>query len=506
MKNKEGLFSKNSYETQLEALLDSKKYSDESKGLILNILYKIENAYKDYQKIKPNVKLKNTIIDDIMETIQNRCDSIEIMNPERTQAKLYVDRRKKIIKTFPNEIDLLQAIYYIKTPYTKNIRNIFEKAILIALTKGLSLNGVEIIRDFNGWSWNNQLENDYTQYFNLIYQNLVSLLGENVLERIIFKENILEDLLENIRKKYGNEKSENFFAALVKCCLILYMNISEKNEQEVFYYLEKKKNELYEISNKSKYIMTVTKKNSEYIKNVSKIDSILRSETLIKKKYSELKDKKKYKDINVYKKCLIQYKIKLVDEISKNKRMSNPFEYIKEKNNIENEIKILNDIKICYNRKDNVFTSVINLQKKYIDCFYIKIEVYDLKKELINLIYELRYYNYLPVGNKKIKDLKDLEIERRNLQKKLVEKLCENKVIERFSKDHEKNYLIVKYIFETKIININKILIKLDYKDKKLYLEYYDENILEKTENIQFSNEDYDELLKKAIKKIKIFV
>ena len=95
---------------------------------------------------------------------------------------------------------------------------------------------------------------------------------------------------------------------------------------------------------------------------------------------------------------------------------------------------------------------------------------------------------------------------RRNLQKKLVAKLCENKVVERFSRDYEKNYLIVKYIFETKILNINKALIKLNYKDENLYLEYYDENILEKTENIKFSNEDYEKLLKKAIKKTKIFI
>ena len=153
-----------------------------------------------------------------------------------------------------------------------------------------------------------------------------------------------------------------------------------------------------------------------------------------------------------------------------------------------------------------MFASLINLQKKYIECFYIKIEVYDLKKELINLIYELRYYNYLPVNDKKIKELKELENERRNLQKKLVAKLCENKVVERFSRDYEKNYLIVKYIFETKILNINKALIKLNYKDENLYLEYYDENILEKTENIKFSNEDYEKLLKKAIKKTKIFI
>ena len=55
MKNKETLFSKNNYDIQLEEVLDKKEFDDEAKSLILGILYRIEESYKDYAKVKLNV-------------------------------------------------------------------------------------------------------------------------------------------------------------------------------------------------------------------------------------------------------------------------------------------------------------------------------------------------------------------------------------------------------------------------------------------------------------------
>ena len=71
MKNKETLFSKSNYDFQLEELLDKKDFDDEAKSLILNILYKIEEAYKDYAKVKFDTKLKWKIIEDLLNIINN---------------------------------------------------------------------------------------------------------------------------------------------------------------------------------------------------------------------------------------------------------------------------------------------------------------------------------------------------------------------------------------------------------------------------------------------------
>ena len=108
--------------------------------------------------------------------------------------------------------------------------------------------------------------------------------------------------------------------------------------------------------------------------------------------------------------------------------------------------------------------------------------------------------------NYKIKDVKELEVDLRNMQKKLTSKLCENKVIDTFARDYNINYNIIKYIFITKMININKIQLSMNYENKKLNVSYYDENVLEKEEKINFNEDDFNELTKKTNKKMRIII
>ena len=171
------------------------------------------------------------------------------------------------------------------------------------------------------------------------------------------------------------------------------------------------------------------------------------------------------------------------------------------------EVQCLKDIEILLKKDKAVYKALIQLQRQVISCLYKKIEVYDLKKELINLIYEMRYYNFLPVENeKKIKDIKELELDLRSIQKKLTNKLCENKAVDTFAKDYNINYNIVKYIFVAKLTSINKLQVLLKYQNKKLFLSYYDEKVLEDEEKINFSEDDLGELNKKMNKKMRIII
>ena len=55
---KEDIFSKIStignYNNELERVLEKKAFSEDVKNLLLNMLYKIENAYPDYEMVKKN--------------------------------------------------------------------------------------------------------------------------------------------------------------------------------------------------------------------------------------------------------------------------------------------------------------------------------------------------------------------------------------------------------------------------------------------------------------------
>ncbi len=504
MKGKETLFSKNNYDIQLEEVLDKKKFDDEAKSLILNILYKIEESYKDYSKVKVNVKLKSEIIEEIIDILENKCEKIEILNPEKSNKKFMVNRKAKEIKVIPNEVCLLEAIYYIKTPKLKQSMGIFDKTILKALNKGFSINNAEIIRDFNGWSWNNVIDNNNDKHYNLIYQDLLLLLGIEKLNKILFAKNIEEELLANLKELYGEKNANLIVSKLKSVCVSIYMQVNSKNEEEVKEYLDNKMKELLEINNKSEYISKITIENNKNMELVSKIENILKSKSLLVKNFNNNNIKQKYETIGEYKKSLKIARNKKIKLIKEKSNLINPFEYVKRKEVIENEIKSLSKI---ISKEKNIYVNLIELQRNVMMGLYRKIEVYDLKKELINLIYEIRYYNLLPVeNNQNINTIKELEVDLRNIQKRFVNKLCENKVVDIFSKDYNINYNILKYIFSTKMTNINKIQINLKYQNNKLYMQYFDENVIEAEQTINLSNDDFNELNKKIGKKMRIII
>lgn len=332
-------------------------------------------------------------------------------------------------------------------------------------------------------------------------------MGNSNLEEIIKSYNIRELLQDKFKELYGERNTSLLMNMLEKTCILIYMYNSSKNKKEVFDYLEKKKIELLEISNKSEYISKITIENNNNMKTVSKIENILKSESLILKKYNNAKIKQKYNNIDEYKESLNNMRKNKIEEINRNNNLINPFEYVKRKKNIEKEVQCLKDIEILLKKDKAVYKALIQLQRQVISCLYKKIEVYDLKKELINLIYEMRYYNFLPVENeKKIKDIKELELDLRSIQKKLTNKLCENKAVDTFAKDYNINYNIVKYIFVAKLTSINKLQVLLKYQNQKLFLSYYDEKVLEDEEKINFSEDDLGELNKKMNKKMRIII
>ena len=507
MKNKENLFSKNNYDIQLEQILENKQFSDDARSLILNILYKIDIAYKDYSKIKYDVKLKNEIIAEIINIVEHYCDNIEVVDPKNTKNKFTVDRDKKTIKVFPNEVSLLQALYYISTSEYKNKKNVFDKAIMNVVNKGKALNGTEIIRDFNGWSWNNAIDNNLSMYYNLIFQNLIILIGSKSLDALLKSGNFRQNLIGQLQSIYGEKKSEEIIKKINICSILIYMHNSKKNQNEVENYLKRQEKSLNLLENKSQYISKITLKNNKSMQTISKIENILNNRNLLEKKYLRPNIKERYKMLENYKEHLIRVHKKKSEEINRNARLISPFEYVKRKKSLNDEVELLQNIKNLSNKKSSVYTSIIDLQRSIISCFYKKIEVYDLKKELINLVYEIRYYNHLPLnGDTKIKDTKELDVDLRNVKKKLVTKLCDNKILDTFSKDYGTDYLILEYIFVTKTINITKLDVKLQYKNKKLFLEYYDENVLESNTNLNFSEDDFKDLTKRTDRKIKMFI
>ena len=64
------LFSRlKDYNSELEEVLDRKYFPANVKNLLLSMIYKIENSYKDYEIIKRVVRSKDEFLSELVETI-----------------------------------------------------------------------------------------------------------------------------------------------------------------------------------------------------------------------------------------------------------------------------------------------------------------------------------------------------------------------------------------------------------------------------------------------------
>ena len=171
--------------SKLETVLYKKKLSGDVKNLLLNMLYNITTSYNDYSIIKINVQDKNKFVENIISIIE-KCQSIEIVKPASDEGKEFikmgitckVDTYFKTIKVFPTERAMLFALF--KMNDTKMFLDEKYELIRIALpemlNEGRDINNIEIIRDFNAWSWNTLPSEISNIDCNLIYQNLQMLL------------------------------------------------------------------------------------------------------------------------------------------------------------------------------------------------------------------------------------------------------------------------------------------------------------------------------------------
>ena len=182
-------FNIKNYSNRLEKSLTKKTFSVVTKNLLSDMLYKIENSYEDYKDVKNEVKSKSAILEEIIKIIENDCEKIEIVKEKTSES----DRKEGKITTFLNAQKMLYEIYQIKREQFKvNDRyDIIQKALENTLNQGYSINGDEIIRDFDGWAWNVQEDEIEDKINNFLYQTLLLLVGNDFLceRRLYFKFN-----------------------------------------------------------------------------------------------------------------------------------------------------------------------------------------------------------------------------------------------------------------------------------------------------------------------------
>ena len=444
---KERIFSKfnfKNYNDELEEILEGKLFSFDVKNLLLSMLYKIENAYRDYKTVKVEVLSIKEIITYLIKTIKEKCFTIEFILPGE-EKDIVIDKQKGKIVCHPNETSLLSAIWYMgENNAPMVVKYQYEKEAIQKLLKiGSNISIEEVLRDFNGWSWDVIVGEIENINYNILYQSLLLLDGKR-----LFNLNIECDEKNSILIQKDKKEYVDFFRVLANCSLNLYKKENKDMEEKLKQVIQDRQEYLKKISDKRAFVEEITNEKKDCILQIEEIDKIINDTNLLKKEYTKrnesLPNKEKIFSISHLSDRLEKEREQLLKQIKRYNKMIEPKEFVKNKEKNEDELKFLQEE---YNVMDCV--------KAFLKCSKTKIESTQTKEEIIAWIYKIRYYCQLPIDNKSVlKDVNELKKAFKDVGNTLIKVAQKNKVWDLFTEDEELSYMIIKEQLDSKMISL----------------------------------------------------
>lgn len=466
------------------------------------MIYKLEGFYEDYRLVKNIDTTKDEFLNLILDTIKRYCDNIKLIEPEdaeilkKNNVLAVTNEKERSILCYPREDALLYAIADIMPKYFYISEHFeYKNSLQRTLVNGYNLNTLEILSDFNGWSWDSNIKQKKDFQDNLIYQNFAIIFGNLFLEE--WKERKTKDVDSfNEVKKYFAKT--NYFDSL---CKYLVFGLTDKEKTKTNKELEAKVKELEKISDKWTYFEEIKTSKLKYLKELEKLTLTLNNKDLMRKEYLEknkkLSAEKRIATLGTYKKMLDARKEKVVNEISRLTASMNPVNYMNYKRELEKFIQINSK------EEENKDEIVIQLQKEFIKalkdtCF----ETEDVES-LKNLIFKIRYYRYLYVTEEKqVKDIPELNVEVNKALKQVIQKLVAREELRKIANDNALNEEIIANILDTKVIDLEAIRFEMDIQENCLHIKTYEKEVFEKEFEIAgtFSKKNFDVKQKKVYK------
>jgi len=508
-------FVKKDYNNDLEEVLAKKNYSEEVKNLLQDSLYKTENAYKDYETVKKNVISIEDYIKNIINAVKQSCDEIDLIKPKIGQKETFsIDKENKKIVCFPSPKQLLYAINKIRK--FEDIIRIEPEFLNISLTNminlGNTITAIEPIRDFNGFAWSASISNIENYYYNLIYQDLIILSNNKLIDEWVNKNDEMVDYLdlfkEDLEKKYGKKYQKEILELLKKISILLEMNRNRLYKKELKKEKKEVEEELEAMQDKLKYLgdISILKKNIE--KNIKEIDIILNDKEKLTKEYEkrnkDLPLEQKIFSKKVLKRILANEREDYILELRKYNDKINCRNFSKYKKKYEYEAQYLNLVEIK-DIENEIFKSIMFFQKRILQAFKFKIKNATSRDEITKIIYELRYFNLMPVNEKsRICDVTNIKKMLIATKCAAIEKAYELKDFKDIFKDKTKNINVLKYLFNLKIIRLEDVGFKLIKEDDNIFVQFYDDDVLDEKYKIDTQIESR-ELKIRFNKKVKVF-
>lgn len=380
---------KKDYNNELEAILEKKYFNEDVKSILLNILYKIETAYKDYKKVKQDTETKDEYIEKIIDIIKNECEEIRLVKPYSEESKIIgnktflVEKNKKRIICYNVERKLLYCISKIskQEEIVKNNYFLVNKTLSNLINTGNNINTVEPLRDFNGYSWTTIPREIESIEHNLIYQNLIILVGNKFLNNWIYNKEFVMDYMELFREKmeeiYSKKVAKDIIENLEKISILLEVKFDAKSKKEFLTIKSEIEKKIGELEDNKKFVESITLEKKRLTNEIKKIDETINDKNMIQEEYNNRNEKLPLKEkifsIRILSKIMTEEREEKIEELEKLNELLNPQKFVKHKQELEKKEKVLKILE-SKNIQSDIEKLKLKLQKIFLQCVENKIE------------------------------------------------------------------------------------------------------------------------------------
>ncbi len=486
------------YNNALETILEQKNFSVEVKNLLLSMLYKIENSFEDFKTVKVEVEDKHNYIEELLTIIRVYCKKIDLVKPQSKEAEIletlglrYIIESGTIV-TYPNEEYLLTALLKLKVTTKiedecETLEQITNTAIHEMIVKANIIHNIQVIKDFDGWTWNLSSLSRENEIANILYVNIAYLIGvQEIMQAIFERDNYRSILSKKLTPYFETEQKEECMQLLMALCIQGLI----KEKQSVYYTLQtlqhKEEKEYIVLGNPDNYLEHIKQEEQRTAKRIAEIEDILKEEEKLQKAYEEENAKRP----DTKKMISISY----FEDYLKNEKIQNRQKNLQYKQALQPEVyerkREANQKRIAYYawlQKEDTDEKMMALQTLFLQAFTKKIQHATTKKEIVSYLYMLRYYNLQTWQGTAIFHIEPLQEVLNHTKRQCLQKALELKAVGKACKEDADTIEVLLPIFQTKIIQLEKVMVKIETKDTHMQLHVYDENTLEETIDVKMT-------------------
>ena len=263
----------------------------------------------------------------------------------------------------------------------KNNYFLVNKTLSNLINTGNNINTVEPLRDFNGYSWTTIPREIESIEHNLIYQNLIILVGNKFLNNWIYNKEFVMDYMELFREKmeeiYSKKVAKDIIENLEKISILLEVKFDAKSKKEFLTIKSEIEKKIGELEDNKKFVESITLEKKRLTNEIKKIDETINDKNMIQEEYNNRNEKlpleEKIFSIRILSKIMTEEREEKIEELEKLNELLNPQKFVKYKQELEKKEKVLKILE-SKNIQSDIEKLKLKLQRIFLQCVENKIE------------------------------------------------------------------------------------------------------------------------------------